>query len=210
MSGSLRGASICRRWCLLTPPLATIDNGSREWYGRFTLRHPDTQIGIRSRWSLGLLIAGVAGLLLAPSGFALTLTGGPGNDNIDGTSSTDYIYGYGGDDDLDGRGGADVLFGGDGRDLGWGGTGNDYVYGQNGGDHSIGAGGADHVYSGCNPGCNTGNDFIEGRDGNDVMGAENGKYDSIDGDSGLGNVGTGDNCYVDQGLDYYIHCEFIH
>lgn len=51
--------------------------------------------------------------------------GGPGNDEIPGSSFNDTIYGLDGNDTLYGEAGNDTLLGGNGNDVLWGGAGAD-------------------------------------------------------------------------------------
>jgi Ca2+-binding RTX toxin-like protein len=60
--------------------------------------------------------------------------GGPGNDQITGSSSNDTINGQGGDDILNGGAGNDTLYGGAGNDILAGGSGNDILWGGIGAD----------------------------------------------------------------------------
>ena len=67
-------------------------------------------------------------------GTTAPLTGGPGNDRIDGTAQDDAIAGLGGDDRLFGRAGDDRIEGGAGNDWLWGGAGADALIGGAGRD----------------------------------------------------------------------------
>lgn len=72
------------------------------------------------------------------------ISGGSGNDTINGTDrkdrltggpGNDVLVGFGGNDTLDGGGGKDDLFGGKGRDRLIGGGGSDFLYGAQGNDN---------------------------------------------------------------------------
>lgn len=86
-----------------------------------------------------------------------TATGGPGNDEILGTSFASFYQGGPGNDRLTGGGGRDTLIGGDGDDQlllmagvdqGWGGSGNDTIIGGSGADELVGQSGDDTLRGG--------------------------------------------------------------
>lgn len=111
---------------------------------------------------------------------ATVISGGAGNDKIEGTPFADFIDGGAGDDTIDGYAGADQLHGGSGADLVTGGTGNDRLFGE---------AEDDTLYGG------DGDDILDGGDGNDwVFG--NGGRDILVDPSGL-NVLFGDSGQVD-------------
>jgi Ca2+-binding RTX toxin-like protein len=97
-----------------------------------------------------------------------TLVGGPGPDDMQGTSRQDVIVGEGGDDTIDGGGGDDLICGNDNNDAIHGGTGNDQIAGGNDGDTLNG---------------DAGNDTVDGGDAGDAVrgGAGN---DTVDGGGG--------------------------
>lgn len=64
----------------------------------------------------------------------MLISGGPGNDVIDGSNDPDEIHGEDGDDTLYGHGGDDLLFGGNGDDVLFGGAGDDTLDGGAGND----------------------------------------------------------------------------
>jgi Ca2+-binding RTX toxin-like protein len=111
-------------------------------------------------------------------GGASTLTGGAGNDSLEGSSAADSIVGGAGNDTIDGAGGNDTIFGGDGGDtitvassstatVVDGGAGADTITGGSG-NESI-SGGADndvYVISFANW---TSADTINGGDGTDSI-----------------------------------------
>jgi Ca2+-binding RTX toxin-like protein len=127
------------------------------------------------------IIGATAALAIVPAGSALaaTITGGPGNERLRGTSAADVIDANAGNDRIWGRGGGDQLTGGPGYDRLFGGAGNDAL---RGGDAR------DHVYGG------SGNDNAAGENGNDLMAGGTGD-DTQDG--GPGN----DRIYANLGVD---------
>jgi Ca2+-binding RTX toxin-like protein len=95
---------------------------------------------------------------LRPDGSAmpgLTVTGGAGDDRLEGLLANDSLSGGAGDDVLHGGYGNDVLIGGKGNDVLDGGIADDSLAGGDGNDT---------LESG------TGNDTLEGGDGNDRLG----------------------------------------
>ena len=130
------------------------------------------------------------------------ITGGVGNDTINGADANETLSGGGGRDVIGGAGGADVLFGGSGDDTIDAGAGNDTVYGDRGRDrlmlgagndvfhdnHQGGAAGRDTVFGGA------GADTIKGGAGNDVFHGGGGN------DRVLGGAGN-DKLYADGGAD---------
>jgi Ca2+-binding RTX toxin-like protein len=72
------------------------------------------------------------------------LTGGKGNDQLDGAGGDDTLSGGNGNDTLNGGGGDDVLSGGKGNDTLSGGSGNDTLSGGGGNDSMSGGAGDDH------------------------------------------------------------------
>jgi Ca2+-binding RTX toxin-like protein len=109
------------------------------------------------------------------------IVGGPGADQLVGTSGDDVIYGRGGDDEIEGgqgddtlygeKGddelmggqGDDTLYGGKGEDTLYGDQGDDTLYGDSGDDTLIGGQGDDALYGG------KGDDTLEGGQGDDVL-----------------------------------------
>ncbi|KAA1421361.1 M6 family metalloprotease domain-containing protein [Nocardioides humilatus] len=76
------------------------------------------------------------------------ITGGDGNDTIDGRGGPDYIYGGNGTDTIDGSAGIDRIYGEDGNDTLRGGDDADYLYGGAGNDSLIGGLGGDNLDGG--------------------------------------------------------------
>jgi len=68
---------------------------------------------------------------------ACTITGGTGDDVLQGTPGDDVICGYSGDDVILGRGGDDTLRGDAGDDILIGGLGRDELYGGAGADRLV-------------------------------------------------------------------------
>jgi Ca2+-binding RTX toxin-like protein len=117
---------------------------------------------------------------------------------IRGKGGPDDIIGYdgGGLPNFHGNDGNDDVYGSDvAEDIVYGGEGNDWLYG-NGND--------DQLYAGCDGGCSSpGSNRLSGGGGNDLLGAENGKSDTV-----LGGNGN-DTCFVDQSLDTWSGCEDV-
>jgi Ca2+-binding RTX toxin-like protein len=100
----------------------------------------------------------------------MTVTGSPGDDNLNGdTNEANIIDAGAGNDDIDSGTGSDTLSGGSGNDDITGGNGNDTLNGGAGNDTLTGG---------------TGNDAINGGDGNDTMNAGAGTADVVDGGAG--------------------------
>jgi Ca2+-binding RTX toxin-like protein len=147
-------------------------------------------------WHAYRAISGGSPPLPAPS--VCTISGTPGDDELDGTSGDDVICGLGGNDRLLGRGGNDDLRGGPGSDRLSGGAGNDKLLGALGRDRLDGGRGKD-VLKG-----QAGNDRLRGRGGRDTfrggsgadtLVARDGRAELVDG--GLGR----DRARVDLQLD---------
>ncbi|MEO1211196.1 MAG: cadherin domain-containing protein, partial [Cyanobacteria bacterium J06638_20] len=117
-----------------------------------------------------------------------TFPGTPGDDVINGSSSSDLITGIEGNDTLNGLDGDDFITGGDGDDTIDGGNNNDQLFGDAGDDLIVGG---------------NGNDIVNGGDGNDTLGGLNGN-DTVNGDAGddaiYGNAGS-DTLNGDTGND---------
>jgi len=77
--------------------------------------------------------------------FGTMVSGGDGNDIIDGTSAGDLLHGDGGDDLIRGGGGKDMLFGDGGNDALFGGTDSDTVNAGTGADNLYGDDGVGSV-----------------------------------------------------------------
>ena len=92
-----------------------------------------------------------------------TIVGGPGPDNMTGTSGPDVMVGEGGNDTMNGMGGNDLICGNDGSDAINGGGGSDRVDGGTENDSLNGGSGDDTVDGG------TGSDLVQGGDGNDTV-----------------------------------------
>ncbi len=79
-----------------------------------------------------------------------TVTGGSGDDTLNGTADADAddIQGNGGDDTIDAGGGSDTIDGGAGNDLVDGGDGGDILSGGDGDDTVTGGGSAGDIVTG--------------------------------------------------------------
>ena len=100
------------------------------------------------------------------------LSGGAGNDTIDGGRGNDILRGQTGADTLDGGDGADRLLGGRGQDTANGGAGNDRIEGGRGRDTLDGGAGNDRIEGGAGADIingGTGNDQLEGGRGADIF-----------------------------------------
>jgi Ca2+-binding RTX toxin-like protein len=84
-----------------------------------------------------------AGISFRGQGGRDTLTGGDGDDDLEGGDGPDTLIGGDGDDDLEGGDDDDTLIGGDGDDYIEGGDGDDILRGGAGGDFLIGGAGDD-------------------------------------------------------------------
>ncbi len=100
------------------------------------------------------------------------ITGGTGDDQLDGGSGSDILLGGAGDDTLDGGSGNDLLLGGNGSDFLDGGSGDDLLLGGNGSDTLSGGTGDDLLLGGnSNDSLNggAGDDILLGQSGNDQL-----------------------------------------
>src|SRR5262249_2797906 len=79
------------------------------------------------------------------SGIAVYLSGGAGNDRLEGSYGRDILAGRGGDDGLDGGAGNDTLRGGAGSDTLHGGLGVDTLDGGRGDNTFVGDTSGDHL-----------------------------------------------------------------
>ncbi len=133
----------------------------------------------------------------------ITLNGGTGNDQLNGSTGDDALAGGDGDDYLNGYSGNDILVGGEGDDEIWGdetdmlwghdhdaapipdGTGNDSLCGGDGKDSIYADGGDDYLDGGGD------DDFLYGGNGSDVqLGGEG--NDTLDGSFGDDSLLGGD------------------
>jgi Ca2+-binding RTX toxin-like protein len=109
--------------------------------------------------------------------------GARGSDRLRGGSGRDRLQGgRGGDRILRGEAGADVLAGGGGEDRVAGGKGRDQVSGGGRADFLSGGPGRDRLFAG------GGRNRLFGRSGDDLIGAANGKRDTIGCGSGVDRV----------------------
>lgn len=105
------------------------------------------------------------------------LRGGSGDDTLLGGDGNDRLIGGGGDDSAEGGAGADRIVTGGGDDLADGGAGNDRIETGNGADIANGGAGNDRIEAG------NGNDIVNGGAGNDRIEGGRGR-DIIDGGAG--------------------------
>ncbi len=122
------------------------------------------------------------------------ITGGSGNDNIQGGDEFDLIRGKQGDDEINGGDGSDTIRAGMGEDTIDGGTGADSIQGGEDDDVISGGEGSDIVKGG------TGSDSIDGGDGEDRLQGKIGA-DTIDGGDGDDTVSGGRGTDVLSGGD---------
>ena len=118
------------------------------------------------------------------------LSGGDGDDVIQGLGGADTISGGDGSDMISGGLGNDQIDAGDGRDTVFGGDGTDSIFGSHGDDLLSGDAGNDTLDGG------HGADTLIGGDGDDLA---NGNYgnDQVFGDSELANVlGSGNDTLI--------------
>lgn len=118
------------------------------------------------------------------------VSGGDGNDSLQGGAAFDYLQGNAGDDTVDGGGGHDWLLGGRGADVLSGGQGDNIVYGNLDNDWLAGSGGNDLVRGG------QGADTLSGGDGADWLSGDKGD-DIVFGGAGADVF----NSFADAGVD---------
>ncbi|MES2436745.1 MAG: calcium-binding protein [Patescibacteria group bacterium] len=92
----------------------------------------------------GIICGGMAAL--AEGSSPVFISGGSGNDNLQGSQGFDVINGGSGNDYLQGNTGNDQLFGGSGNDRLWGNQGDDSLNGGVGDDYLRGNSGNDVYY----------------------------------------------------------------
>ncbi|MBB3289202.1 MULTISPECIES: calcium-binding protein [unclassified Rhizobium] len=129
----------------------------------------------------------------------LHVSGGDGNDTLNGYNGNDALYGGAGTDILNGGIGDDSLYGGADDDQLFGGAGNDWLTGDAGNDYAEGGAGND-VFVGV-----AGNDTLFGQAGADQFFGDAGT-DTMDGGAGSdrlwGGAGNDQYQYNGQGNDY--------
>ena len=106
------------------------------------------------------------------------MSGGSGDDTINGDEGNDWLFGGSGDDTINGGSGNDRIYGGSGDDTISGGEGNDVLIGGWGDDDIDGGSGNDIIIG---DGCwwETGNDTLTGGAGNDYIFAGRGTDEAI-------------------------------
>jgi FG-GAP repeat protein/hemolysin type calcium-binding protein len=140
---------------------------------------------------VGLAFGGPGNDEIVGSSMGNLLYGGPGNDRLMGGSSADRLVGDDGADSLAGGPGNDLLFGGKGNDILHGDAGADLAYGGDGMDYVDGATGDDTLFGGADDDC------LSGGPGNDFMRTSNGN------DTALGGCGK-DIIRSEAGRDYVL------
>lgn len=93
----------------------------------------------------------------------VTIDGGSGNDDIDGSNGDDTLIGGPGNDRIDGDAGDDLMVGGPGDDVITGGAGDDVIKGGSGDDTLSGGSGSDVLRGG------GGNDTVNGGSNGDLL-----------------------------------------
>jgi Ca2+-binding RTX toxin-like protein len=171
--------------------------------------------------------------LLGAAGTGFTVTGGQGNDLIDGSNGPDFLQGGTDQDTIRGHGGEDGILGGDGNDTLDGGNGNDTVVGENGSDTLRGGGNDDLVVGGFTiVAGDFSADTLDGDAGNDTLIGDNGNgpgnllagggNDTLNGGSGndllfgqagndkLTGQGGGDGIFGGDGNDRIVGGQLSH
>ncbi|MEL6856192.1 MAG: Ig-like domain-containing protein, partial [Cyanobacteria bacterium J06607_13] len=132
-----------------------------------------------------------------------TLDGGGGDDVVNGGSDLDVMLGGTGNDVLNGGSSGDVIEAGDGNDIINGGSGDDVAYGEAGIDVMNGGSGDDTLYGGL------GNDLLTGGSDDDLLFGGAGR-DLLRGGSGndVLNGGEGDDFLSGgQGSDIFVYTQ---
>lgn len=119
-----------------------------------------------------------------------TLTGGAGDDCLDGLQGNDELLGGAGDDTLDGGEGDDIIVSDEGDDVVLGGLGNDALHARSGDDLVSGGDGEDSLFGG---------------DGDDTLMGDDDSEDFLVGGNGDDAlvVGQGDQAYGGHGADTF-------
>jgi Ca2+-binding RTX toxin-like protein len=129
------------------------------------------------------------------SGVKINAYGGPGNDILNGGSSSDGLSGGEGNDIINGNGGDDGLSGGTGDDVVNGGEGDDSIDDNDGKDVLAGGPGNDQIFDYGGAG-----DVINGDAGNDTIFSLDDLKDTI-------NCGAGSDQYATNPEDLRNSCE---
>lgn len=180
-----------------TASVSTTNAGFRieSAYGKDSLKN--VEIVSFSDKSVSLQKGGSSSETLTGDRAAVALTdyisGGSGNDKIDGGRGEDFLFGDAGADVLIGKQSGDYLYGNSGGDKLLGGAGKDVLNGANGADTLLGGNKADKLYGG------RGKDLLNGGKGADEMIGGNGK-DTFKGGSGDDEMtgGKGADTFVFQ------------
>jgi Ca2+-binding RTX toxin-like protein len=134
--------------------------------------------------SIGQYTVTASPVAVVCNGWAATIVGTPGADDLLGTTGKDVISGLGGNDTITSLGGNDTICGGGGMDT---------LNGRDGADTLIGGGGADVIRGG--PGSDelnggSGNDDLFGQGGNDEFRGGSGS-DLCSGGPGIDDIVSG-------------------
>jgi Ca2+-binding RTX toxin-like protein len=131
-------------------------------------------------------------ILFGSSAAVDVITGGPGDDRLDGGTGVDVLLGRAGDDRIFGGTGNDLLLGGDGSDRLSGGEGQNVLMGEAGDDRLLGGAGNDLLIGG------VGNDLLSPNSGADVIAFNRGDGQ----DTVLGSSTTDDTVSLGGGIKY--------
>lgn len=132
-----------------------------------------------------------------------TLSGGEGNDTLQGGAADDIIMGGPGDDILVGDRGDDLIFGGTGNDQILGEGGRDSLFGQDGDDRLNGGGNEDALYG------MAGADDLAGGEDDDFLNPNPGPGDTTDRNDKPDNGLSGDASeYVDKLIELGVPARF--
>jgi Ca2+-binding RTX toxin-like protein len=147
----------------------------------------------------------VAPIKIAPR--EVTVDGGPGTDQLDGSPQDDFLDGGSGNDTISGGLGSDSLNGDSGNDTISGGNGQDLILGDYGTDDLNGGSGKDTIYGGygndtLSGGADTGElpaggDELRGNSGADVITSGNRAGAKLFGGEGIDSLNA-QNAVVDQ------------
>jgi Ca2+-binding RTX toxin-like protein len=209
----------------------------RDWYSSATGWGSATPVGRFIFYQTGILEAATEGWSLIAGGDGADtisasslgvsstkfwITGGGGDDVIEGGSSGDILHGNGGFDELRGGAGTDVLYGGAGDDVLIGGAGADVIAGGDGDDTASYAGSAGVFATLEDPDRNTGDaagdtyssiENLTGGDGSDTLTGDSDR-NVLAGGKGADTLrgSDGDDTYVwnaGDGADSIVEGTFI-
>ena len=174
------------------------------------LRDGESQVALLSYTVVGSnLLSETGSVHVTVTGWARSVSGTDGPNEMIGDHRGNHLEGGGGDDTLHGLAGNDTLFGGEGNDLIFAGEGDDFVGGGAGNDTIRGSDGNDTIYGGLgddNIGGGAGDDLIYGAAGRNTIWAGLGN-DTVQGGSGSDTIygGVGRNrLFGNEGDDLII------